>query len=421
MQLDISSQGVGVAILAASLIATGDGCRSSTPQPAATGGAASSAVRSTPTTPQPTTSGVASSPPATTSSSAAASSRPSAPTPYPASQAPVSAALAKARRLLAEGKDKEAEEAFVDAAGREEALDLRAVVEHAYMVLRANPDDENLESELLAGTGSKDRELAAQAWYYLALLHAANKRPEAERAALARSLELRDQPVVRAMLAGRTTCLVETDARVVSAQPRVVSGWSGVCSELGLCASGEAVDEAEARKRACVECSGAANEPDKSHGCKGSGPWESSFEYMHFSRSVAWIAPAGGNRFLLSSTREGSWPATCRGSASSTWNKRGAFAHVKQTNDGLCSLRGRDVPQGNPDTGGCLQGPETVSHGVFDLATGKLVAGIGTAPGHEIKVEVDAGNRRVVLRGGHCDGYVPLDGSMRWVAGSPGK
>ncbi len=327
----------------------------------------------------------------------------------------VSPALARARKLQSEGNTEAAATAFVEAAGTGESLDLRAVVEHAWMVFQSHPEDETLEVEFLAGTGSEDRELAAQSWYNLSRLHKAKNHLEAERAALARSLALRDNSVVRQKLAGRSPCVVEMGARNLGVQPQVVSGWTGVCEALSLCSPGEPVGSEEARRRSCVECSMSAAEPDTSHGCAGDGPWTSSSAYLHFSYSTAWIAPLHDNRFFVSSGREGSWPAICRGSSSPRWEQVSHLGYVKVTTYDMAVLRGRSVPQGDPENGGCVEAPETVSHGVYDLASGKLLAWLDTAS-NVADIRVDADRRQVVLEGGGCDGYVPLDGSMRWVA-----
>ena len=331
----------------------------------------------------------------------------------------VSPALARARKLQNEGKSEAAAAAFVEAAGTGERLDLRAVVEHAWMVFQQNPEDETLEVEFLAGTGSEDRELAAQSWYNLSRLHKAKNQLEAERAALARSLALRDNSVVRQKLAGRSTCVVEMSARNLGVQPQVVSGWKGVCEALSLCSPGDQVSSGEARKRACVECSMSAAEPDTSHGCAGDGPWKSSSAYLHFSYSTAWIAPLQRERFFVSSWREGSWPAICRGSSSPSWDQVGGWGHVTLTAQDMVVLRGRSVPQGDPENGGCVEAPETVSHGVYELATGKLLAAFQTSD-DRVGIRVDVTGRRVSMQGGGCNGHMPLDGSMRWVPSREG-
>jgi hypothetical protein len=82
-------------------------------------------------------------------------------------------------------------------------------------------------------------------------------------------------------------------------------------------------------------------------------------------------------------------------------------------------LRGRSVPQGDPENGGCVEAPETVSHGVYELATGKLLAAFQTSDG-SVGIGVDVTGRRVSMQGGGCDGHMPLDGSMRWVPSREG-
>jgi hypothetical protein len=82
--------------------------------------------------------------------------------------------------------------------------------------------------------------------------------------------------------------------------PKVVSGWAGVCRHLSLC-SDAAISEAEARKKACVECSGSAVEPAASHGCESESPWRFTYQYLHYAYDKASIAPAGAGRFFVSS------------------------------------------------------------------------------------------------------------------------
>lgn len=332
----------------------------------------------------------------------------------------ISPKLSYARRLQAEGKLEEAEKAFLAAIGPANAPDLRAVVEHAYLSLKQNaaPQISDYEDEFLAGTAG-ERQLAAESWYNLALLYAGAKQSEAERAALARSLELREHKTVRAKLKGRSSCLAEIGDRLTPATPEVVSGWAGVCVSLGLCRKEEDVSSAEARKRSCVTSSGSASEPDEVHGCEGEGPWDSTFLYQMYSRSVAWIAPLGKNRYFVSTGREGSWQSTCRGTNSAAWEKtaQGRYAQLKFTLEPMDAVPGHNVPQGEDENGGCLEPPATEGYAVYALNTGKLLAQLAfpASDAETIKIELDEAGHQLKLEGGNCDGTIPLDGSMRLI------
>ena len=63
-----------------------------------------------------------------------------------------------------------------------------------------------------------------------------------------------------------------------------------------------------------------------------------------------------------------------------------------------------------------LAGIEETTTATFDLKTAKLLAQVSVAHGHPVEVRLDDAARRLVLSGGGCDGYLPLDGSTRFIA-----
>ena len=327
------------------------------------------------------------------------------------------AALARARKLQSAGNIDAASQAFIEASGKGQTVNLRPIVEHAHMLLTHDTNDdtvtESLAEDLEAGAKEGDPELEAQAWYNLALLRARQGRAEAERAALARSLLVRDHASVRAKLGARPACAAEVDS---FGGPEVVTGWVEVCRTLGLCQEKDAVSEADARRRSCLTCSGTADGPDESHGCEGEGPWESTFGYSLYAMQQAWIAPAGNNRFFVANDRTGSWYSICRGSGSSQWQSEGKFAVQKLTRERLKDVPGRPIPQAHPDDGVCLALPSVTTTAVFELATARALGAVTAVDHHGVKVELDAARSRLALSGGGCDGYfVPLDGAPRLV------
>jgi len=65
---------------------------------------------------------------------------------------------------------------------------------------------------------------------------------------------------------------------------------------------------------------------------------------------------------------------------------------------------------------GLGEGIEETTTAIFDLKTAKLLAQVSVAQGHPVEVRLDAAAGRLVLSGGGCDGYLPLDGFMRFIA-----
>lgn len=324
------------------------------------------------------------------------------------------ALLGRARRLLAQGKIEAANQAFIDASGKDETLHLRPIVERAHMLMTRGAASgvsftlDELAEQFTAGARDGDEELEAQAWYNLALLDAQRGFLEAERVDLARSLLRRDKASVRAKLGNRSACAayVHTEEG-----PAVVSGWAGVCRRLGLCREDEAVTAKAARQRSCLTCSFAAGTPDESHGCEGDGPWESTFDYSMFALQKAWIAPVSGERFFVDVGRSGAWPAMCRGGAGVEWQTVGTFAVEKLSEEEVSTVPGRPVPL---EGGVCLELPPSTTTAVFALTTAKPLGAVTVVNHHGITVTLDSKRSRLTLEGGACDGhYVPLDGTLR--------
>ncbi|MDF3064658.1 MAG: hypothetical protein K0R38_259 [Polyangiaceae bacterium] len=339
------------------------------------------------------------------------SARPPAPSLDTASRA----ALARARKLQADGQVEQAKAEFLRASGAGQTVHLQPLVELGYLQLtHLGESDEEAERLLLAGTASDDAALEAQAWFNLATLFERRSDSEAERAALARSLARRENKTVRAKLGARSACVGEVGKRRASSTPTNVSGWPGVCVQLQRCESSD-ISSAEARRSACLESSYSAADPDKSHGCPGAGPWTSTFEYSWFSYNRGWIAPTGTSRFFVDLARVGAWPATCRGAVTPEWKQDGAFAVVTLEDDELMQLPGRPIPQAEPENGVCISGAGTTTVAVYEAESAALLAAVSFSARQRVEVRFDATQRRLALSGGGCDGYVPADGSFRFL------
>lgn len=359
-------------------------------------------------------------------SSASASAAPPVPTAAPLRSAPVPsarrvaepldtasrAALDRARKLQAEGRLEQAKAEFLRASGDGQVLNLRPLVELGYLQLTTHGESaEEAERLLLAGTASDDPTLEAQAWFNLSKLHERQSEPEAERAALARSLSRRDHQAVRDELGARSRCVAEVGKRRATSTPTTVAGWQGVCVQLQLCSSRD-VSPAEARRTACLESSYSAAEPDVSHGCPGAGPWMSTFGYSWFSHHSGFIAPVARERYFVDLARVGAWPATCRGSITPEWKLDGAYAVVTLEDDELAQLPGRPIPQQDAQNGVCISGAGTTTTAVYALESAKLLAAVSVSARHPVQVRFDAAQKRLALSGGGCDGSVPVDGSF---------
>jgi hypothetical protein len=99
-----------------------------------------------------------------------------------------------------------------------------------------------------------------------------------------------------------------------------------------------------------------------------------------------------------------------------SWEKSGSYATETLTASGMWVPPGHSAPQGDPENGTCMEGIEETTTAIFELKTAKLLAQVSVAHGHPVEIHLDEAARRLVLSGGGCDGYLPLDGSMRFVA-----
>ncbi|HEX2736323.1 MAG TPA: hypothetical protein VHM70_32195 [Polyangiaceae bacterium] len=313
-------------------------------------------------------------------------------------------ALAHARKLQSQG-DPGAEAAFVAAAGKGQDMYFRAIAELGFSHLPA----EAAEHELLVATTGPDAEVEGQAWFNLASYYQSNGQPEAERAALARSIAANPTPAAKRKLGQRSACLAEFGARNVTLSPAQVEGWVGVCETLGLCSG--VTDETEARNAACLTGSGSASDPDTSHGCKGPAPWMSTYGHEWFTDNAAIIAPSTPGHFWVAQLRTGGWPAKCSGFVDLEVELLGKVLHVTEKSAPSQTAPDRDIPLNDPENGLCWDEPELSTHEFYDPKSNQLLAAFTLVGDDSIELEPDAGGHRVRLHGSGCDGSLMLDGS----------
>jgi hypothetical protein len=360
--------------------------------------------------------------PAPSSSGSAAPRTAASPVPRRPPAAPLDAgskaALARARKLQAESNFDEAKAEFLKAWGGTGVMNLQPLVELGYMELQSGPRSQDEATALLrAGTASGDPIIEAQAWYNLSLAYARSGEHEAERAALARSLTRRDNQTVKAKLKGRSLCVVEVlQEPAVQQTVKVVSGWQGVCERVGRC-DGTATTAAEARQQSCVTAAGAEQE-DK-HGCEGAGPWDSSWGYSWFTFQASWVAPLAHDRFFVAQGRGGGWPARCQATFWPTWSQAAPYTVAFIDESQLEPFPDRAVPLEDPENGACLESPGPDVTAVYAADTAKLLAAVRVPYDFGVTVRVDESAKRLTLSGGGCDGYVPLNGSMRFARNEP--
>lgn len=324
--------------------------------------------------------------------------------------------LGRARRLQKAGDLAGAEQAFIAATGSGQDVYHRAVAELSFLDLDLGKRPRaEIEAQFLVASASPESDVRGQAWFNLARLYREAGEPEAERAALARSLAESPTAAAKSRLGQRSTCVAEVGPRTPRAKPVIVTGWVGVCRELQLC-NDAPVSEEEARKLACLECSGSAAEPDESHGCSDSPPWRSSFRYQHYGMDLAFIAPTTRGQFFVIASRVGGWPAICGSLFDYSADLAGDTMHIREQLTASDVARGRDAPQADAVNGLCWDAPETRSHTFYDTKTAKLLATLQLVEGLPVEVTLDAAARRVRLAGGGCDGSLPLDGSNRWLS-----
>lgn len=324
------------------------------------------------------------------------------------------AALARARKLQVDGDYEQAKAEFVRAAGAGDSPNLQPLVELGYMDLTKSGAADEAALFLRAGTRAGDPVLEGQAWYNLSLFYAQSTDVEAERAALARSLAVRDNTTVKAKLGARSRCVAEIGPRngAPLLTPAVVAGWNAVAEHVGRGSDGS---PAEARAAACVECSCNASDPDTSHGCPGAGPWDIGYGYQWYTYNKGFIAQLPQNRFFVSFGRVGTFYQTCSSAPEPSWKQQGAYAIATLEDDEVTPFPGRPVPQEGGE-GACLRGPGSTTTAVFALGTAELRGTVTVVAGHPVDVRVDEAAKRIVLSGGGCDGFVALDGKNRLVA-----
>ena len=322
------------------------------------------------------------------------------------------APLARARKLQAEGKLDEAVEAFILASGKGQDIYHRAIAELGYLdVVNQRGTKDEIEFELRVATASPETEVRAQAWFNLATLYRNTSDLEAERVALARSLSLRENSAARHELGKRSTCVAELGGQGRVNQPKVVAGWGGVCMEVQRCQS---PSDKDARRKSCLTSPMVAT-PEESHGCTSDPPWDSTFDYNMYTYSKAFIAPAGKGRFFVLQERLGGWPSVCGGEHDFSAELVGTYVRVQQAVTSSAVARGHEMPNGDPENGLCWDTPEVRTIAVFASASTKALAAVTLVEGFDVDVKLDVDAKRLLLSGGNCDGFVPLDGTLRLV------
>jgi MYXO-CTERM domain-containing protein len=345
------------------------------------------------------------------------------------------AAVARARHKLSQGQEDQAISEFELAIDQEDPPDPAALGELTFVELKAGKlsAEAAVEQLRVALAAGPTRQVEAQLWFNLGLAYErlgpagapSAQHLEWARAAWVRSAAARSTPAVEKRLAGKSRCEVVIEPSLGGwSAPKVVKGWVGVCRKLSLC-SDAGISEAEARARACVECSMSAAEPDRSHGCETEPPWESSYQYMHFSHTKAFIAPAGAGRFFVTAVGEGAWPAVCRGTSEARWELHGNLVVESVDATPMTDSRTRPTPQADAERGRCWQPLGERLVWVYELSSARALAGIRMWPGVgeamdrvNVDYSISEDGKRLELTGGGCDGFVPLDGSAKWVASS---
>ena len=73
----------------------------------------------------------------------------------------------------------------------------------------------------------------------------------------------------------------------------------------------------------------------------------------------------------------------------------------------------------DPANGACLESPGPDVTAVYAADTAKLLGAVRVPSDFGVTVKVDEAAKRLVLSGGGCEGYVALNGSMRFTAAKP--
>jgi hypothetical protein len=337
-------------------------------------------------------------------------------------KAAISPSVQRGRAFQAKGQLDKADEAFFQGLVSAGNVNLQALAELAYLRLSRGGTGDTLEAAFLAAADTSDSTLAAQSWFNLATLYSRSEQPEAERAALARSLRLRDHQGVRNKLGRRSPCTVEVSARVVpSFSPSVVQGWVGVCKALQRCRESKNYTADEARKEICVTQGADASATPEVHGCEGEGPWESVLGYMTYTFERAWISEFARGQYFVVSYMEGAWPVICRGSETTSWSVEGDYVVADSDVYRSSSVFEVPIPQEDPEKGTCIEPMPSSVKSVWNRKTGKLLAAVESPRGESVTVELVRDRKRLQLKGGSCSGYIPLDGSMRLVEDAAAK
>ena len=337
-------------------------------------------------------------------------------------KADVPLAVQRGRLFQSKGQLDQADEAFSQGLLSGGQVNLQALAELAYLRLSRGGTGSALEEAFLTTADTPDSTLAAQSWFNLATLYSRLGQPEAERAALARSLRLRDHQGVRNKLGRRSLCTVEVSDRVVpSFSPSVVQGWVGVCKALHRCRESKPYAADSARNEICVTQGADASATPEVHGCEGEGPWESVLGYMTYTFERGWISESSPGKYFVVSYMEGSWPAICRGSATTSWSEEGDYVVADSGIYRSSEVFERPVPQGDPENGACLEPMPSSVKSVWNRKTGKLLAAVESPRSESVTVELVRDRKRLQLNGGSCSGYIPLDGSMRLIEDGAAK
>ncbi len=320
-------------------------------------------------------------------------------------------AFERARSLVQEGKYRDAIETC-DAALDKDHLDARLLGEKAY--IRAHylneRGDEVLEDFWFAASGSGTEHAKAEIWLHRARFEKLRAHTEGWRASLARSLSIEPNATLAAELGARSRCLAEIRVST-SGLAHVVTGWLGVCREVGKSKPGDSVDEATARPRACLSHPGYAG-LDASHGCTDDPPWVSTHDYAMYHFTEDFIVPAGGNRFFVMTGRVGEWPAHCDPSVDTRREVIGGLVQV------TTELVEHTRPPRSDSEGECWDSLAQVQYEYFSLTSGRSLLSLTMLKDDPIQVNLDAAARRVTLTGGGCDGSVALDGRA-WLRPAP--
>jgi hypothetical protein len=286
------------------------------------------------------------------------------------------------------------------------------------------PDD--IEGAFLTAANTDDATLEAPTWYNLATFYERQNRPEKARTALARAVLKRKDAVALEKLAGRSPCLAEipTTANVESPRPSVVTGWRGVCEAVGACQKHdtqiEDVTEAKARERVCALV--ANRDSAQAASCDDAGPW--SFQYktspQEYQLVNAWVYPLPHGkkpqRFFVGEWVQASHSEACMGNRTESWQMRAGYAWFESDEEPLWGVHGRATPQVDPANGACGQSAKQSVTGVFELNTAKPLAVIAQIERYPVTIALDVASKRLTLTGSRCDGYLALDGAMRWTA-----